>query len=294
MNNLWEDYKAEFNKTNNSLVQFILVNISVFVVLSIIWLFSKSTEALISSYLHLPSNLEELLFKPWTLITYAFLHAGVGHIFWNMLGLYWFGRIIADLLGHSKLISLYFLGAFAGALAFVVIYNVNPDFIGVNHYLVGASGAIYAISVGAATIAPDYRFNLLFIGPIKISYIVAAYVFFSLLGTQGGNAGGNYAHLGGAAMGYIYIKQLQNGRDLGKYVFAIIDFFQGFFKKKSKLTVTHKNKSSFTKSATSSTTANNSVNQAEIDAILDKISRSGYESLSKDEKQKLFSASQKK
>ncbi len=294
MNNIWEDYKAEFNKTNNSLIQFILVNISVFVILSIVWLFSKNTEALITSFLRLPSNLEELLYRPWTLISYAFVHAGLGHIFWNMLGLYWFGRIITDLLGHSKLISLYFLGSLAGALAFVVIYNVHPNFAGSSQYLVGASGAVYAIAVGAATIAPDYRFNLLFIGPIKISYIVAAYVFFSLLGTQGGNAGGNYAHLGGAALGYFFIKQLQNGRDLGKYVFAVIDFFQGFFKKKSKLKVTHKNKSSFSRPSTSSPAATNGINQEEIDTILDKISQSGYESLSKEEKQKLFSASQKK
>lgn len=288
MNNIWEDYKAEFNKTNNALIQFILVNISVFVILSIIWLFSKETEALVTYYLRLPSNLEELLYRPWTLITYAFVHAGLGHIFWNMLGLYWFGRIITDLLGHSKLISLYFLGSLAAALGFVIIYNVHPDFARSSQYLVGASGAVYAIAVGAATIAPNYRFNLLFIGPIKISYIVAAYVFFSLLGTQGTNAGGNYAHIGGAALGYFYIKQLQNGRDLGKYVFGVIDFFQGFFKKSTKLKVSHKKKSS------SSPAVSNGINQEEIDTILDKISQSGYESLSKEEKQKLFSASQKK
>lgn len=293
MNNIWEDYKAEFKKTNNSLIQFILVNISVFIFLNILWFFSSQIEALISSYLRLPSNLEELLYKPWTLITYAFMHAGLSHIFWNMLGLYWFGKIITDLLGHSKLISLYFLGSLAAALAFVLIYNVHPDFVGSHQYLVGASGAVYAIAVGAALIAPDYRFNLLFIGPIKISYIVAAYVFFSLLGTQGDNAGGNYAHLGGAALGYLYMKQLQNGRDLGRYVFAVIEFFEGFFKKKTNMKVSHKKTSSFSKSSTKTAVANG-VNQEEIDAILDKISQSGYESLSKEDKQKLFSASQKK
>lgn len=288
---IWDDYKAEFNKTNNALIQFILVNISVFVVVSLFGLFGVD---MVSSFLHLPSNIAELVLKPWTVITYAFMHAGLFHLLSNMLGMYWFGRIIADLVGNSKLISLYFLGALVAAISFVLIYNVNPEFSNVNAYLVGASGAVFAISVAAATLVPDYRFHLIFIGPVKISYIVAVYVFISILGTKGPNAGGNYAHLGGALIGWIYIKQLQQGNDLGRPVFAVIDFFVSLFKKKDKLKVSYSAKKSGSVSSPSTTTKSNEVSQQEIDAILDKISQSGYESLSKEEKQKLFSASQKK
>ena len=287
---IWDDYKAEFDKTNNALIQFILVNVSVFVVISLLGLFGLG---IVGDYLHLPSNLGELLLKPWTVVTYAFMHAGIGHILMNMMGLYWFGRIIADLVGNSKLISLYFLGGVAAAIAFVLIYNLNPKFAGHYGYLVGASGSVFAIAVAAATLVPDYRFNLIFLGPVKISYIVAVYVFMSILGTQGGNAGGNYAHLGGALLGWFYIKQLQQGNDLGKPVFAVIDFFKSLFKKKDKLKVSYSAKKR-SASSSSPAVANSDVSQVEIDKILDKISQSGYESLSKEEKKKLFSASQKK
>lgn len=287
---IWDDYKAEFDKTNNALIQFILVNVSVFVIISLFNLFGLD---FVGRYLTLPSFLGDLLLKPWTIVTYAFMHGGLGHILMNMIGLYLFGRIIADLIGNSKLISLYFLGAISAALAFVLIYNLNPEFISVHGYLVGASGSVFAIGVAAATLVPDYRFRPPFIGPIKISYIVAFYVFMSILGTKGDNAGGNYAHLGGALLGWFYIKQLQQGNDLGKPVFVVIDFFTSLFKKKDKLKVSYSAKKKST-SPGSSPVANSNVSQAEIDKILDKISQSGYESLSKEEKKKLFSASQKK
>lgn len=288
MASIWQDYKNEFSKTNNSLIQLILFNITVFVVGVLLQVFLPPVGGFLYELFQLPSDPNAFIFKPWTLVSYAFLHAGLWHVIGNMIGLYLFGRIITEFLGHSKLISLYFLGAISGGLIFLIIYNVHPDFVLQKATLVGASGAVYAIAVGAAILVPDYRINLMFIGPVKIAIIVAVYIFFSVIGLKGNNAGGNYAHIGGAFLGYLYIKQLQKGNDLGRYVFAVWDFFSNLFKKKSKLKVSHKGASSV------KAKGKDKSSQAEIDAILDKISQSGYESLSKEEKRILFSASQKK
>jgi hypothetical protein len=154
--------------------------------------------------------------------------------------------------------------------------------------MVGASASINAIVVAAATLLPDYTFFLLFIGAVRIKYIAAIIVFLSFLGTIGGNAGGNIAHLGGALMGFIYIKQLQAGVNWGGWVTSVIGFFKNLFKPKPKVKVTYR-KEAKSKSPSSF----NKASQEEIDAILDKISDHGYEKLTKEEKEKLFNASKK-
>ena len=162
--------------------------------------------------------------------------------------------------------------------------------------MVGASAAVYAITVAAATLVPNYTFFLLFFGPVKIKYIAGFYIVISFLGSVGGNAGGNIAHLGGALMGYVYIKQLQSGTDWGAWVGGVMRFFKSFFVKQPKMKVSQKRTKTYStanSSKSSSSTASNIADQAEIDKILDKISQSGYESLSKEEKQKLFNASKK-
>jgi len=159
--------------------------------------------------------------------------------------------------------------------------------------MVGASAAVYAITVAAATLLPNYTFHLLFIGAVRIKYIALFYIVLSFLGSVGGNAGGNIAHLGGAFIGYFYIRQLQGGNDIGKWVIGIMTFFQSFFTKQSKIKVTHKEQRSTSSRGSSNSSGAPQPAQVEIDAILDKISQSGYESLSKDEKQKLFNASKK-
>ena len=158
--------------------------------------------------------------------------------------------------------------------------------------MVGASAAVDAIVVAAATLLPDYTFFLLFFGPVRIKYIAAITVFLSFIGTVGGNAGGNIAHLGGAFIGFVYIKQLQAGINWGGWITVIIDWFKDLFKEKPKVKVSYRNApSSAKKSAT--TKSADTVSQSEIDAILDKISDGGYESLTKEEKEKLFNASKK-
>jgi hypothetical protein len=158
--------------------------------------------------------------------------------------------------------------------------------------MVGASAAVYAIVVAAATLLPDYTFFLLFLGPVRIKYIAAVYIFISFLGSVGSNAGGNIAHLGGALIGFVYIKQLQGGSNWGGWITATLDWFKSLFKPRSKVKVTYR-KNEGPSSNKSAYKASSSVSQEELDAILDKISEGGYESLTKDEKEKLFNASKK-
>lgn len=291
---LIDDLKAQFQRPNNALVQIIVINVVVFVVANLMHFFSDDLYELVDGIISLPKEFSEFIFKPWTLVTYAFTQYGLWHIFMNMLVLYYFGMLIHDFLGSNRLVSLYILGAVAGGVAFLIPYNTIEMYMATNSSgLIGASGAVFAVAVAAATIAPDYQFHLVFIGPVRIKYIVAVLFFISLIGTKGSNAGGNFAHLGGAAMGYIYIRQLQQGNDWGKPIISTLDFFKKLFSPSSRIKVTHRGFDKKKSSKSTTKTNESGVNQHEIDRILDKISQSGYESLTKEEKQKLFSASQK-
>lgn len=290
---LIDDLKEQFSKPNNSLNQIIVINIVVFVVANLIHLFSDELFEFTDSMISLPSDLSETIIKPWTIITYGFTQYGIGHILMNMIVLYYFGLLIHDFLGSNRLVSLYLLGAIAGGLAFLISYNTIPMYMETKSGgMIGASGAVFAVAVGAATLAPNYEFNFPFIGPVKIKYIVAVLFFISLIGTKGSNAGGNIAHLGGAAFGYFYIRQLQQGKDWGKPVISTLDWFKNLFsRKRTKIKVTYR--ANQKKGTKTQGTSNRGVDQEEIDRILDKISQSGYESLTKEEKKNLFSASQK-
>ncbi len=305
MSHILDDIKKEFAKSDNALVKIIMVNATVFLMLllsKIILTLSQSAEiyAWILNQVELPADLQVLLVKPWTIITYFFAHQDIFHILFNMLFLYWFGRLIEEYLGAKRVVALYMLGGIAGGLTYIVIYNLLPFFEGqiVGSGMLGASAAAFSVAVGASTLLPNYTFNLIFLGPIRIKFIALFYIILSLAQTIGPNAGGNLAHLGGALIGFIFIKTLQNGVDLGRPVYAIRDFWNNLFKKKPTMRVTYREKQ-IHKSATvyQATPANSTFempDQSEIDNILDKISKSGYESLTKEEKQKLFKASQQK
>lgn len=190
------------------------------------------------------------------------------------------------------------MGAIAGGITYLLAYNLIPfysDRINFFDGMVGASAAVYAISVATATYWPDHKFYMLFFGPVKIKYLVGIYLFFSFLGSVGANAGGNLAHLGGALIGFIYAKQLTKGIEMGTWVFKTMEFIKSFFVRKPKIKVSHRQTKSNTSSSPSSSTKPDNLNysQAEIDKILDKISENGYDSLTKDEKEKLFNASKK-
>jgi membrane associated rhomboid family serine protease len=298
-NGLLDEFKNAFRKPENGLVQLILINVIVFVTLIILNVVLTLSGAgniyhLILRQLMLPADFEVFLSRPWTLITYFFTHEGFFHILFNMLFLYWFGRLISEYLGNKRLISLYVLGGLAGGVTYMLIYNLLPYF----HeqipiaLMLGASAGVYAVVVGAATLMPDFTFFLLFLGPVRIKYIALFYVFLSFAQTVGTNAGGNLAHLGGALIGFIFIRQLQKGNDIGKPVNKTLYFFQNLFKPRPKIRVSYKKQD---KNSSNNALGGkpNKPKQDEIDAILDKISAKGYESLSKEEKQKLFNASKK-
>ena len=303
MNTLLNDFKNAWSKPNNGLIQLIFINIAVFVVLGILAVLSAifGVDAIFAfafKQFTIPAPIGEFLTRPWTIITYAFAHSfsNLWHIIMNMLVLYWFGRVFVDFFGSQKLINLYVLGAIAGGVTYLLAYNLIPFYAERMHLfdgMVGASAAVYAITVATATYVPDHRFYLLFLGPVKIVYIAAFVIFTSLLGTVGSNAGGSLAHLGGALIGFIYGRQMLKGVEIGTWVFKVMEFVRSFFLDKPKIKVSHRQKKSSSHPPKSTTTSSekSDFNQEEIDKILDKISEGGYDSLTKEEKEKLFKAS---
>lgn len=299
------DFKNAFQRYNNGHIQLIIINVVVFVVLGLMKViayvsgFDAAFDTL-HNWLATPALFNDFIIQPWSILTYAFMHdlTGILHILFNMIGLYWFGRLFVEYLGSDKLIAVYVLGAIAGAVVYLFAFNLIPYFhmqalqaqaFG-GYHMVGASASIYAIVVASAILLPDYTFFLLFFGPVRIKYIAAAFVVISVLGTIGLNAGGNLAHLGGALMGFIYMKQLKAGNNWGSWVTATLTWLANILKEKPKVKVSYRSqeKTSSVKPAKGS-----NVSQEELDAILDKISAGGYESLTKDEKEKLFNASKK-
>ncbi|HMP99781.1 MAG TPA: rhomboid family intramembrane serine protease [Cyclobacteriaceae bacterium] len=297
MNWIVNDFKSAFSKPNNAHAQLIIVNVVVFLVLAImsmIFTVSSARELFIAIHqqLAIPASFNDFIYKPWTIITYAFVHdlSGIFHILFNMLVFYWFGRLFIEYLGSDKLIAIYVLGALAGGLLYLLVYNFIPYYMERMPAMgmVGASAAVYAVVVGAATLMPNYQFYLIFLGPVRIKYIAAFYIVISFLGSVGPNEGGNIAHLGGALIGFVYIRQLQAGNNIGNWIIEVMDTVKGWFKPSSKIKVSYKRGGAKEKGPVFS-----KASQAEIDAILDKISEHGYESLSKEEKEKLFNASKK-
>ncbi|MCK6616554.1 MAG: rhomboid family intramembrane serine protease [Cyclobacteriaceae bacterium] len=291
-----EEFKNAFNRYNNAHVQLIIINVTVFLFLVSIdlvtWITgTESFFQLVYRQFSIPSGYGEFFSRPWTLLTYMFSHSvwDIFHILFNMLVLYWFGRVFVEYLGSDKLIALYVLGGLTGGISYLLLYNLNPEFFG-KAEMVGASGAIYAIVVGTATLLPNYTFYLLFFGPVRIKYIAIFYVVLSVLYVrQGVNLGGNIAHLGGALIGFIYMKQLQAGVNWGGWITTTIYWFTDLFKNKPKVKVTYRSEDARPPRKQNA----GKVPQEEIDAILDKISDRGYESLTKEEKEKLFNASKK-
>ena len=297
---LTQDIRDAFARRDNVLTQLLITNGLVFAVLIVLRAIffvaqSSGVYALLMRQLELSSDPRTLLFHPWTLVTYAFVHEGFLHILFNMLNLYWFGQIIREYLGDRRLVSLYVLGALAGAAFFLLAYNFLPvlrPFVG--QPVIGASASVTAIIVAAATLLPDYTFMLFILGAVKIKWIAVAVVLISIAGINGGNPGGEITHLGGALIGFLFIKQMQAGRDLGRPVTATGEWLGRLFQRQPAMKVTHRGgTTTATRPAATAGKANvGTTPPEEVDVILDKISRSGSESLSKDEKQKLFRASQ--
>jgi len=296
---LTQDIRAAFSRRDNALNQLIISNALVWAVLivfqAILFLAqSRGVYTLVLRQLALSSDVAVLLRHPWTLLTYAFVHENFFHILFNMLNLYWFGQLIREYLGDRRLVSLYVLGALAGAVFFLLAYNFLPVLRpGLGMPVIGASASVTAIIVAAATLLPDFTFMLILLGPVKIKWIAVAVVLISVGGINGGNPGGEITHLGGALLGFVFVKQLKAGRDMGRPIVAIGDWISGLFHGRPAMQVTHRSPVAVGRpSAAAGKASPGTTPPEEVDLILDKISRSGYESLSKEEKQKLFRASQ--
>lgn len=296
---MFDDFKSAFQRHNNAHAQLIIINVVIFLVIGFISVVGiiASASALpdfIYQQFTIPPTIAEFLTRPWTLITYMFAHSryDIFHILFNMLALYWFGKLFVEYLGSDKLVAVYILGGLVGGLLYLLLFNTVPFFVERSGFsgMVGASAAVFAIMVATATLLPDYTFHLLFFGPVRIKYIALFYVVLSFLGTTQENAGGNIAHLGGALMGFVYIKQLQAGVNWGGWITVTLDWFKDLFKPKRNVKVTYRKEEKLSGSKPSGPSK---ASQAEIDAILDKISDRGYESLTKEEKEKLFNASKK-
>ncbi len=285
MNSLWQDIRYKFLQSGSRINLLIGINVLVFLAVNVpAVLFNLMGNDVLNSfaneYLALPANLSRLATRFWTPVTYMFMHAGVFHILFNMLWLFWMGQIFEEYLGNKRLLGLYLLGGLAGAAMFVLCYNVFPVFAGaplLYGTVVGASASVTAIVIATATLLPNYTIYMMFIGPVKLKWIAVFYVIVDYLGVAGPNAGGEIAHLGGALLGFIYIKQLNRGNDIGRSV-------ENIFSQRPKVKVASQNRSY-------QQPVSSVPRQEEIDHILDKISQSGYDSLNKHEKEVLFRAS---
>lgn len=305
----WYNLKNAFKLQNNSLYKIMAINILVFFVMvfvRVIFTFSGAGSIYegFRSFLMMPADLPQLIIQPWSVLTYMFFHEGIFHILFNMLFLYWFGLLLNEYLGSKRLANIYVLGGLAGGLLYLVMYNISPYFADslATARMLGASAGVYAVVVAAATLAPNTTFFLLLLGPVKIKYIAIFYVLIAFVNSTGNNAGGELAHLGGAALGFLYVNQLQKGRDMGSWIQAIGNFFTGIFTRKSPVKVSYRKTKTYssagdlpqTKSGKTTTASKPEVvSQEEIDLILDKIAAKGYDGLSKEEKRKLFEFSKK-
>jgi len=287
--------------SKNILSRLILINTAVFVFVSLVntiaWLFrvDQGNEVLsaVGQFFALPSSTNLLATKPWTIITYMFLHEGFLHLLFNMIMLYFGGIIFLEFLDERKLLWTYIFGGIAGALFFILAFNIFPVFEDIKGIAValGASASVLAILVAIATYAPDYQVNLLLLGRLKLKYIAIIFIVIDVFSMSAGNAGGHIAHLGGAFYGFIYAYAFKNNNDLLGFLNNI---------KFPSFTTQRKHRRFDTTRPETGRPMNDdeyrtkkAVKQKEIDRILDKISKSGYDSLSKEEKDLLFNDSNK-
>lgn len=263
-------------------------NIGTFLISIVFFYHFKTSSFDYPTWLSLSSNVSEVVFKPWTLLTYSFFHAGFFHLLFNMMVLNFAGRLFLTYFTQKQFLGAYLLSAIFAGIVFVISYAI---FGFGNSMIVGASGSIMAILVAAATYSPFMNLRLLLIGNVKLWHVAAVIVLIDLMQILVENTGGHIAHLAGAFFGFIYIKLLQNGTDLSKGVSFILDKFSGLNQNKNKTPFkkVHKNYTYVDKKEASKIVLKDKT-QKQIDDILDKISQSGYDSLTKEEKEFLFKA----
>lgn len=277
-------------KTASILVKLIVINALAFLIVTLGSFVMGISPAYFARWFVLSDDLGTLLVQPWTLISYGFLHFGFFHILFNMLWLYWFGQFVLNLFTGKRLLTIYLLGALFGGVLFVLSYNFFPVFDDQRGFLIGASGAVTAVMVFIATYTPNTEFRI-FTFTIKLWQIALFLFLFDLVRIPtSGNAGGLMAHVGGGIFGYVYAIQLAKGNDIGKWFEDILDWFANLFKPKAKKPFKKVHRTPQSPTRPSKSKDQKSDHQKKVDAILDKISKSGYDSLTKTEKDFLFKA----
>ncbi len=290
-----DEIKDSFKK-GGVLTRLIYINLGVYLAFLIIHiLFSlfnhPEISDIIKSWLSVPAAPAALLFKPWSIFTYMFLHYDFLHILFNMLYLYWFGRIFLQFFNPRQLLGVYFMGGLAGALLYMVSYNIFPA---LNNFtqspiMMGASASVMAIIFGAASYSPNYKIHLVFLGPVKLMYLAIGMLILDLIAIPTlSNTGGHLAHIGGALLGMFFASRATKGKDITMRFNRFMDNLVSLFSRKPKMRVTHSSKPPVNDMEYN---AQKRKKQGEIDRILDKIKTSGYDSLSKQEKDDLFNAS---
>lgn len=287
-----------FFSRGSVLAKLIGINLAFFILASlirVIFFLADAPSAYdgIINWFGVPSDAGRLLARPWTAITYMFLHFDFFHIFFNMIMLYIGGRIFKDFLGEERLTGTYIIGGLVGALFFIVSYNIFPvfrDFVSMS-VAVGASASVLAIFVAVATYMPNYQLPLIILGPIRLKYIAIFFVVIDLISIDKANSGGHLAHLGGALWGFTYIAMLRSDKDPGKWLSTWIKALGSIFRKKPAMRVEYSSQRPVSDEEYNKQRAEQ---QKRMDEILDKISRQGYDSLSKEEKEILFKLSNKK
>lgn len=290
---IWDEIRNIFRQRNNLSI-LIFLNLAVFVVVLTVNLgfFFAGKTFDVSSWLGVSSNFSVLAHRPWTVLTYMFVHSSFLHILFNLLVLYWFGKMFLEYLSQRQLFGVYLLGGLAGALVFIVAYNIIPVFAEVKDvaFAIGASASIMAIVFAIAVLVPNLPVRLAFIGQMKLKYLAMIIVAIDLLSIPFGNAGGHFAHLGGALMGAIFAICYSKGTDITIFLSRFFTWVGNLFKSEPK----PKTNSSNRAETDAEYNKRKAREQREIDKILDKVKESGYSSLTKEEKEKLFSNSNKR
>ncbi len=296
----------KYRFTSASLLgRLIYINIAVFIVVRLFaligFLFDFDAWAIIN-YLQLPSDVNQLMHQPWTLLTYMFAHYEVLHILLNMLCLWWFGRLFLEFFNQRQMTGLYLIGGLGGALFYMLAYNLLPAFSHRNAMLIGASAAIMAIMVAIAIKAPNYKVGLLFIGEVPLKWITVIMIFFDILIIDVQNIGGHISHIGGALTGCAYALAFRKGIDItcwfNNIIDSIVDMFKRFKaqgrKSKTKYNFKRPVYSDSNKKAERQNTGISAEDEKDLDEILKKIKQSGYAALSDEEKRRLFQISRDK
>ena len=292
---LIDDLKMQL-RSGDITMRLIVLNVVLFVVPNIIAVIASllgySFDFLY--YVSLSSNVSDLLWKPWSILTYSFFHAGIWHIIFNLIMFNFAAKVFMTYFTQKQLLGLYISGGLFAGIIYLICYNILPSLIATSASVIGASASVMAILFAVATYAPMMQLRLLIIGNVKLWHIAIVFLVIDFLQLSSTNTGGHLAHLGGALFGYIFTTQLKRGLDLTNWFTSIVVFFQTATdkKKRTPFKKVHRNFKPAPKPQPSKIIKKDSTQQ-QIDTILDKISKSGYDSLSKDEKEFLFRAGNK-